>query len=75
MVYLSHLGVLAQVFYHLQGILRVALYAQRQRLRALQEYPGIEWGDGGTCIAKQHGTDAGYECCRTSHIGKYCTMI
>ena len=53
----------------------MSLYAQRQRLYTLQQYPRIEGRDGGTCVAQDDGPDAGYECCRTGHVGKDSTVI
>ena len=75
MVNLGNLGIVCQILNHLEGILHVTLYAQRQRLNTLQQDPCIEGADGSTGVTQDDGTDTGYECGCTGNIGKYCAMV
>ena len=75
MVDLGHLGMILEKFHHLQRILYVALYTERERLQSLQENEGIEGGDGSTRVAQYHRTNASYEGGRTCYVSKYGTMV
>ena len=75
MVNLGHLGVMGQEVDDALGVVGVALYAQTERLQALEQYPGVEGADGGTRVAQYHGADAGYEGSGPGHVGKDGSVI
>ncbi len=53
----------------------MALDAQGQALHTLQQYPGVEGGDGGARVAQDDGADAGHKGGRACHIGKDGSVI
>ena len=75
MVHLLHLGVLSQILHHLERVLYVTLYAQRQSFESLQQYPCVERRDGGTGVAQYDGADACHEGSLACNVGKYRTVI
>ena len=75
MVHLGHLRMVGEEVDYFQGILHMTLHTQAQRLNALQEDKGIEWGDSGTCITQYDGTDAGDEGRSTYSVGKHDAVI
>ena len=53
----------------------MAFDAKRKRLYPLQQYPGVERRNRGTCVAQDDGTDTCHESCFACHIGEHCPVI
>ena len=74
-VYLPHLGVVAEILHHLEGILHMSLHTEGERLQSLQQDPGIERRQGSTGITEDDRPNAGNEGSSSGHIGKDGAMI
>ena len=74
-VHLCHFWVVGEIFHHFQGVLHMALNAQREGLYALQQQEGIEWADGCTLVAQQDGADTCHIGCSTQSVGKHNAVI
>ena len=75
MVHLLNLRVLLQELDNLQGVLDMALHAERQGLRTLQEQECVERGDCAALIAEQDCTDVGHESRRSRDVRKGCAVV
>ena len=74
-VHLLNLRVLLQELDNLQGVLDMALHAERQGLRTLQEQECVERGDCAALIAEQDCTDVGHESRRSRDVRKGCAVV
>ena len=70
-----YLGVLAEVFNHLESVEYMALNTQGECFQTLKEYESVERGDCRTGVAQENCTNVGNESSCAHSVGEADSMV